>query len=260
MTIDWITILFQIFNFLVLVFLLRHFLYHPIVESMEKREKTILDREQSAREETEKAIETNKTYEKRLQTFEQEKDERFKEITAQVSERKQALVNQAKLDADALQTRLQNEVRQEASLFMSQIKEMISQEACSLAELTLKDLANTSLETMVFETFMSKLDQLEDSEEKQLIDALKLNTSVKLISAFDINQEQLQMIHKKLSAWNQELSPIKHSVDADLVCGFILEVEGHQVLFNIHHYLKAIEKRVIERLTVSTNWNDEHEA
>jgi F-type H+-transporting ATPase subunit b len=259
MTIDWITILFQIINFLILVFLLRRFLYRPIIESMEKREETILDREAKTHLEKEQANVLSKDYENRIQTFEQDKDKLFKEIHQQVKEQKHEMMEQTKRDVASMQSQWQREVEKEASMFMGQLKEMISKEACSLAKQVLKDMASKSLETMVFEVFLTKFDQLSDSENKKMIDALQHDKKATLISAFEITQDQLDVIDKKLSTWTSSPPPLHHEIDPALICGFILEVEGYQVMFNINHYLDAIEKRIIERLTQSIKGSDEHE-
>ena len=44
MSIDWITVAAQIVNFLALVWLLRRFLYRPILDGIDAREKEIADR------------------------------------------------------------------------------------------------------------------------------------------------------------------------------------------------------------------------
>ena len=47
MQIDWITVAAQIVNFLILVWLLQHFLYGPITRAMQRREQRIAERERS---------------------------------------------------------------------------------------------------------------------------------------------------------------------------------------------------------------------
>lgn len=50
MQIDYFTFAAQIINFLVLVFLLRHFLYRPVIRSMKEREQKISDQLKDAEE------------------------------------------------------------------------------------------------------------------------------------------------------------------------------------------------------------------
>ncbi len=44
MAIDWITVSAQIVNFLILVWLLKHFLYQPIIRAMDRREQRVSER------------------------------------------------------------------------------------------------------------------------------------------------------------------------------------------------------------------------
>ncbi len=48
MLINWFTVLAQIVNFLILVYLLKRFLYGPIIRAMQEREKKIARRLQDA--------------------------------------------------------------------------------------------------------------------------------------------------------------------------------------------------------------------
>ncbi len=48
MLIDWFTVFAQIINFLILVFLLKRFLYEPIISAMDEREEKIALRMQAA--------------------------------------------------------------------------------------------------------------------------------------------------------------------------------------------------------------------
>ena len=57
MLIDWFTVLAQIINFLILIYLLKRFLYGPIIRAMEEREKKMVadqDRAKNAEKEAER--------------------------------------------------------------------------------------------------------------------------------------------------------------------------------------------------------------
>ena len=63
MLIDWFTVIAQIINFLVLLLLLRRFLYKPILNAMEERERKVAERLESARQERVRAEEERARYE-----------------------------------------------------------------------------------------------------------------------------------------------------------------------------------------------------
>ncbi|MFP4072257.1 MAG: hypothetical protein ACLFTB_09415, partial [Desulfovibrionales bacterium] len=68
MLIDWVTVGAQIVNFLILVWLLKKFLYGPIIRAMQKREEGI-------RQEMEQARQSREEAEQRAQKLEQERKE-----------------------------------------------------------------------------------------------------------------------------------------------------------------------------------------
>ena len=61
MLIDWFTVSFQVINFLILIALLKRFLYGPIIRAMEERESTIAARLFEA-ERAEKEAETRAAF------------------------------------------------------------------------------------------------------------------------------------------------------------------------------------------------------
>ena len=67
MAIDWITVGAQIANFLVLVYLLKRFLYGPIVRAMERREQTIAARLDDAHSQAAAAAREKELYEVKQQ-------------------------------------------------------------------------------------------------------------------------------------------------------------------------------------------------
>ena len=71
MIIDWYTIMFQIVNFLILVFLLRYFLYGPIIRAMDEREQTIMQREEKAAAQKLEAENETRSYHQKSEKLQQ---------------------------------------------------------------------------------------------------------------------------------------------------------------------------------------------
>jgi F-type H+-transporting ATPase subunit b len=63
--INWFTVTAQIFNFLVLVYLLKRFLYKPIVRAMDERERRIASRLEEAEKREEAARQEQDQYEEK---------------------------------------------------------------------------------------------------------------------------------------------------------------------------------------------------
>lgn len=84
--IDWFTVIAQVINFLILVWLLKRFLYKPILNAIDAREKRVAD--ELANADTKKA------------EAEKEKEE-FKHKNEEFDQQRSALLNKAKEDAKA---------------------------------------------------------------------------------------------------------------------------------------------------------------
>jgi len=99
MLIDWFTVVAQVFNFLILVWLLRRFLYKPILDAIDAREKRIA---------AELADADAKKAEAR-----QERDE-FTRRNEDFDRQRAALLNKAVDEAKAERQRLLDEARKES--------------------------------------------------------------------------------------------------------------------------------------------------
>ena len=100
MQIDYFTIFAQIINFLILVFLLRHFLYRPVTKLMEEREQKIVSRLQDV--------------EKKKKEAEQEL-ESSRKMLQDLSSKRDVMMSSAAQDAQILGADLMKKAREEVS-------------------------------------------------------------------------------------------------------------------------------------------------
>ncbi len=259
MMIDWSTVLFQIINFIILVFLLRKFLYGPIVTVMDQREQEILDREARAQQKAQTAVQTTHDYEHRIKELDNEKEETYKSMRQEVVKQKQELINESKAEIATLQKQWQKEVSLEANRYMIELRDQLSRYACHLANLTLNQLADVSLELVVFDVFINKLNQLSDQESDKMIEAFKQEQHGHLKSAFSITDQQKEKITHTLKALTDLSITLSFSQESKLGCGFLLELEGYRIGWNTTHYLDDIQEKILKSLP-TLNEDDQNES
>ena len=80
MKIDWFTVIAQVINFLVLVWLLKRFLYKPILNAIEEREKKVSEQLTDAAEKMDEANEKLNQYQQKNEEFDQKKKEMMDEV------------------------------------------------------------------------------------------------------------------------------------------------------------------------------------
>ncbi len=157
MPIDGWTLAFQAVNFLVLVWLLRHFLYRPVRRIIDDRRaeatRVLADAEAAQRQADEKARE----YQRRLETVADERDRMLDDARAKIVCERQAMLAEARTEAEALHARSRRELGAEPEAVAREIRAQAADLAIALARRLVADVAPGPLaETCVAETFVGR--------------------------------------------------------------------------------------------------------
>ncbi|CUH89221.1 F-type ATPase subunit b [Phaeobacter sp. CECT 5382] len=149
MSIDWITVAAQIGNFLVLIWLLKRFLYRPILDGIDARESEITQRMQAAVVAKEQAAEAEADFREQLS------DLRFRQSEMTDSAQQQAEAQRDSLLAEAHQ-RLERErqdwaihLDEERAKYIAKLHKAGAGALLSLTRKALCDLADQNLETQM---------------------------------------------------------------------------------------------------------------
>src|ERR1035437_8882170 len=100
MLIDWFTVIAQVINFLILVWLLKRFLYRPILDAIDAREKRIAKElaEANAKQERDEFRHKN-------EVFDQQRAALLSQATIAAKAERQRLLDEARQASDALRAR-----------------------------------------------------------------------------------------------------------------------------------------------------------
>src|SRR5271166_1712941 len=113
MLINWFTVCAQVINFLILVWLLKHFLYKPILNALDAREKGIASQLAEAKAKTAEAQQERDAFQHKNEVFDQERAALMKQVTDKANAERQRLLDEVRKDADVLRARRQDALCQE---------------------------------------------------------------------------------------------------------------------------------------------------
>lgn len=249
MPIDWFTVVAQAINFLILVWLLKRFLYKPILHAIDEREKGIAD--QLAQAETKKAEAQKERdgFQHKNEAFDQERAALLKKATDEANGERQRLLDEARKDADALRAKRQDALRKEQRNLGQEITRWTQKQVFDITRKTLADLATTSLEQRMGDVFVQRLRALTGAAKEQLATALKTSTQpARVRSAFDLPPEQRAVIQKALNETFSADIHIQFETVPELVSGIELSTNGQKVAWSISDYLAMMEKSAGELL------------
>lgn len=251
MIIDWFTVGAQTLNFLILVWLMKHFLYKPILNAIDERERLIateLADADSKRVEAQKEIDE---FKHKNEEFDRQRSELVSKATDEAKAERQRLLDEALNAAEALSSKSQEMLRNEEHDLHQEISRRTQQEVFAIARKALADLAATDLEERLGEVFTRRLREMDGHEKERLAKALKKasgsGTSV-VRSAFDLPSEQRSLIQNALNEVFSADIKIRFETEPDLISGIELNADGQKVAWSISDYLSSLEKGVQELL------------
>ena len=254
MLIDWFTVGAQALNFIILVWLLKRFLYKPILAAVDAREKRIAAELANADAKMAEAQKQREEFQHRNEEFDQQRAALLRKAADEAKAERQRLFDEARKAADALSVKRQEALRSDANNLNQAIRRRTEQEVFAIARKALTDLAATSLEERMCEVFTRRLRTIDGKAKESLGEALKTASEPALLrSAFDLPAAQRAAIQKALNETFSADVHVRFETAPDLVSGVELSTNGLKIAWNIADYLSSLEKGVGELLKEQDN-------
>src|SRR5580700_3375974 len=173
MLIDWFTVGAQALNFLILVWLLKHFLYKPILNAIDAREKRIASELADADAKKAEAQKEHEEFQHKNEEFDQQRAALLTKATGEANAERQRLLDEARKAADDFSAARQQTLINDARNLNQAIMRRTRQEVFAIARKALTDLATTSLEERIGEVFTRRLREMSGNAKECLGGALK---------------------------------------------------------------------------------------
>jgi F-type H+-transporting ATPase subunit b len=249
MLIDWFTISAQVVNFLILVWLMKRFLYRPILHAIDAREKRIAKDLADADTKQSQAEKEREEFRKKNEELDRQREELLSRAGDEARAERERLLEEARQAADALRARRRDDLTREQEGLNEEITRRAREEVFAIARKTLMDLAGTSLEERMSEVFARRLRELDDEARKGLAKAVETSSVPALVrSAFELpSQHQAAIQHALNETFSAEI-PVRFETAPDVISGIELTANGQKIAWSIRDYLVSLEKSVSELL------------
>ncbi len=244
MPIDWFTVVAQVVNFLILVWLLKRFLYKPILDAIDAREKRIADELAQANATMAKAQQERDDFEQRNKTFDEERAALLKRATDEAKAERDRLFEVARKEADTLSAKRHDAIQAQQQSLSNEITRRTQQEVFAVARKTLHDLAAASLEERMSDVFVQHLRALSGEAKSELATSIQTTKQPSRVrSAFELPPEQQSKIQAALNETVATDVQIQFETEPDLISGIELSVNGKKMSWSVSEYLKTLEKQ-----------------
>ena len=253
MLIDWFTVGAQVLNFLILVWLMKRFLYKPILNAIDAREKRIAKELSDADAKKAEAQKERDEFQQKNEEFDQQRAALLSKATDEAKIERERLLDEARKAADALSAKRQESLTNDARNLNQAITRRTQDEVFAIARKALTDLATTSLEERMSEVFTRRLRELNGESKHGLAESLKSASEPALVrSAFELPTEQRAAIQKTLNETFSADINLRFETAPDLVSGIEITTNGQKVAWSIADYLASLENGVGELVKAKT--------
>ena len=247
MHIDWFVFFSQIVNFLILMFLLKKFLFGRIIGAMDAREAKIgavfMEAEQS-RQEAEAAAESHT---KRLRDIEEGYEQMLNKSRQDAEAYHGQLLEKAREEVDFLKARWMEALRSERANFLQELRRLAGNQVYAVSRRVLKDLAGLDLEERIVEVLMERIEAMDEQERKKFQGPIE-NGVIVISCAFEIPPAMQARLDDVLRRFFPGISGSVYERSDDVLSGCELRSNGHKIAWSVKDYLDSLEERFYSAL------------
>jgi F-type H+-transporting ATPase subunit b len=245
MLIDWFTVIAQVVNFLILVWLMKRFLYTPILNAIDAREKRIATGLADALAKQGEAQRERDEFQHKNEEFDAQRKALLSAATLDAQAVRQRLLTEARQASDDLRAGRQEALQNDYRNLKEELIRRTQNEVFAIARKTLADLATENLEEHMVTAFIRRCRSLSEEEKNSLQNAFSAADGPALVrSVFPLSETQHKAIELAVREVFTAQGQFQFETSPDLVSGIALCVNGYEVAWSIADYLLVLEQNV----------------
>ena len=249
MQFSWFTFIAQIINFLILVALLRHFLYGRIMSAMDRREEKIrssLEQADASKKEAQAELEEYRTKNKEL---DETREQLILEARAEVERKRREFMEEARSEVAQLSAAWKEALAKEKGAFLETLRRRTAAQVYAVARKALSDLADADLEAHIVRGFMEQIGTLDEGTRNELAESLgEADHECILYSSFEIPEAGQQELSRAIRETLGEDVKTKFQISQELICGIEIKTRSRKIAWSIGDYLETQEESLFANL------------
>ena len=243
MQVDGFTLLAQVVNFLLLVYLLKRFLYHPIIAAIDRREAAIAARLAAAEQLQQDAAAERERYQQEQQQLAAQRQQWLDQARDEAATQRQEQLSQARHEVEQTRQQWLAELQREQSQFLHELRRQMGTELCALARQALADMADVELQDQLIAVFLRQLRELPAAQRAGLADA-----KLSVVTALPLDPARQERMQSALQQILQNSSVPACEQQPDLICGIVLRTPQGELGWDLSEYLGELSDRLRERM------------
>ncbi len=242
MSVNWFTVAAQIVNFLILVWLLKKFLYKPVLTAMNKRQQKVQDELKQAATLAKSAEKEKKQYLALQEEAQNRGKEELSRARRDADNLRKKLFQEVEAEAEAAHVRWQDELSREKARFLKEASAQVAEQFQHLVQKALRDLADTDLEENMISRFCALI--AKHNTEADFFRQLQNPDKLQVSTAFSLSKSSQDAIREVLWQRLGVQPDIYFRHEPTLIAGILVSSNDHKMEWNIHQYLDNFQNEL----------------
>lgn len=245
MLIDWFTVGAQALNFVVLVWLLRRFLYKPVLNAIDAREKRIAQESADADRQKSEVQKARDELQTRCKSFDDQRDALFAKASLDAKAEGERILSNARQAADGLASKRSAALDGEMTRLSDELARLAAAESLNIARSALKDLAGVDLEERISEVFARRLREMDPQTRESFGISLKRADGESVVaSSFELSDREKGVIQTAINETFSADIHLRFETSSNGIAGIELNSRGLRMAWSIADYLKGLDHKV----------------
>lgn len=249
MQIDWLTVAAQWINFLILMWLLKRFLYRPIIDAMAKRRENLAQQSQQAERSAAQAEQLAAEYRAKLAELEQQRSELIAAARQQAAAERETLLQQARAETQNQAERWQQAFEREKAELQTQLSHDFNHLLTAIAHKAVRDLSGLEWEHALCGQFLQHLQQLPETDKQRL--AQSARDGLTLTGSFEIDAIWRQRLTEALQQILSIEAPIRFQTHPENALGLSLNSASYSLEWSTQRYFDEMQQQIAAMLKQS---------
>jgi ATP synthase F0 subunit b len=246
MTFDWWTFALQAANFLILVWLLKRFLFKPVSALVARRKEEIAQALAAAEAAKQSAEQARGEFEQRTSQIEAERNRIIEQERARLAQERTKVLEATHAESDQLKQDALKRLAEERAVAANEVFEQAVALASELAARLLGEAAAPALEGAFLRRMVEHLDRLSDSDRSALAGG-RTGEPLLLTTAHPLGADEQAEWRAALVARLGNSRSIVFSTDAGLIAGAELRFPHATLRFNWRDSIAAARQEIERR-------------
>ena len=237
---SWTTFLAQIVNLFVLVWLMKRFLYGPIVTVIAKRQAYIEGKVKNAEAAEKAAQKQQAALEKQARQWNADHQKRLEAVYAEIADLRREQTDRVHLEAASLRQKMQDDLNRETASLRLEIRNMMAQNFLTLSHKVLADFSGLTPMAQVLDLFRKKVTDLSAKERQGFRQQASSRGRLVITTSAKLNAATEKSLRSFL-VQQFEQDNMVFSVDPDLILGIEVGIGDTVLAWSLKDYLDTLE-------------------